>query len=442
MGRGGAGLIAAVLILAGCKSTDPKPADKDAAGTTASRTKGSDGKIPSWLDAPGDKSSAGDPGVAREAAGQKFVSGRVLDPFNRPVPKVFIQVEAANAAPGLPPVGIYTDESGAFSTNILSVGKSYNLTVDTTLEGKRYLGMVQTLVPKQGITIALRDDLVPPGGNLRGPTTGGFAPPDLGNDRIPPPNLNGPMPRPSDGAWSPGFDATKQLPSAIAPTTAKPATVPAGSMPPPDDVSAPIRPAARPENVADGNKNPWAAPPVSIPGAPIFPPSLPNPVPPPPAPPPPGAMEAPAGNGFILLDNLSRNWVFPASKSGGLVLLEFMTTDLSPSVDVAPVMRDLQARYASAGLQVVAVACNERLTEKQRLEAASNFARDRDVNYQVMIEPGDVSGIVRNRYNIREYPTAVLLDASGVVLWQGHPNRRTDHEHRDLEIAIQKAIRK
>src|SRR5262249_22015788 len=103
MGRGGAGLIAAVLALAGCKSTDSKPAGKETTGAAAAHaknkdTKDKDVKGATWLEPtaklPGAETSvpkagswAGDPGSPNfnaKAESQDAVGGRVVDTFNRP----------------------------------------------------------------------------------------------------------------------------------------------------------------------------------------------------------------------------------------------------------------------------------------------------------------------------------------------------------------------
>jgi hypothetical protein len=451
MGRGGALFIAAVLILAGCKSTDTKPNDKDPLGTAASRTKSNDNKG-QWWDSSGDAkppAAATDAPAARDPAAADAVSGKVVDPYNRPVRGVFISVEAVNPPPGAPAaVGIYTDQTGAFFTRGLIPGRTYNLTADTSLDGRRYMGSVQTGIPKQGLTIVLRDDLAPPGAS-RNPAAGALPPPtglEPASDRIPPIGFAPPAPRPTDGSWAPGLDANKPVPATITPPASRQPSngAPPGAIPPPDDLLAPPKPPVRPENIAEGPRNPWTPPPVSLPGPPSLPPTYPNPVAPPPAPPAPPVFSMPANptlstpaspNGFILLDSLGRTWEFPGNKSGSVVLVEFMTTDSVQCLSVVSVLGDFQSRYGSAGLQVIAVACDERLTQKQRLDAAGKFSRDNNLNYQVLIEPGDVSGGVRNRYNVTGYPNVVLLDSAGAVLWQGHPNKRAD-----LESAIKRAL--
>ena len=163
------------------------------------------------------------------------MGGQVLDSSNHPVPNVYIQVEAVNAPPGSPaPIGIKTDQSGNFYTRGLKPGKAYNLTADATLNNRTFTAAVQTTIPKTNITLVLRDDMgLPPVGILKGQAGGGFPPQpspyDSGSDRIPPMSF-GPPPsaRPNDGAWTPGTDASKPVPTAITPSSPRPSPSPGG----------------------------------------------------------------------------------------------------------------------------------------------------------------------------------------------------------------------
>jgi thiol-disulfide isomerase/thioredoxin len=277
------------------------------------------------------------------------------------------------------------------------------------------------------LTIVLREDLgAPPAGVLpKGGDTGTFPPPpaplDNTSDHIPATGLGpvttrgNPRPTPTDAAFSPGAGATRPVPPTIGSPPGDP-PLPDGMLPPPGDLSVPPK-TARPENVADGPRSPFTPPAVSIPGPPTPPPSFPRPAPGV-APDPKQSRGRSVGN-FTLLDTHERDWDFAANKAGSVVLVEFITTSCVPCKRAIPVMADLQSRYAASGLQVIAVVCDD-LPQKQRAAAAAKYARDNNLNYALYIEPGE-AGSVRDRFNVEVYPTAVLLDASGTVLWQGHP---------------------
>src|SRR5262245_16767687 len=122
MGRGGAVLLAAVLALAGCKSTsDPKSSDRESPGTAAARAKNKDGKNQPWLEPlaklPGagtDVPKSGDPNTSAKAQAQDAVGGKVVDTSNRPAKNVFIRIENVNDVQGAAALGIQTDGNGYF----------------------------------------------------------------------------------------------------------------------------------------------------------------------------------------------------------------------------------------------------------------------------------------------------------------------------------------
>jgi thiol-disulfide isomerase/thioredoxin len=482
MRRAGAALIAAVFALAGCKTaSDTKPTGRDPFGIAA-RNKNNkdakdnkdskdakDGKAPAWLDSVA-KGPAGNTDVPRsgswtddprspnfnaKAAAQDAVGGKVVDTFNRPVKDAFIRVEGVNDAPGAAALGIQTDGSGYFFSRGLKPGQTYNLTAEVTQDGKQFVGSVQTRVPNPILLITLREDLGgrPPVGNAGGTGTGGLPPTPSDKDHIPPMGLGpaGGSPRPRDGdAFRPDAGSTRSLPPSIdgSPTTRPTPPPTPGAIPDPEDITLPPGVPSRPENIADGPKtNPFTPPPVSVPG----PPSLPT-YPLPPASPPGGAGGASGSGGapapklsslpksagnFRLLDSLERYWDFSTDRAGSVVLVEFVTTACPHCKPAVPVLKDMQSRYGASGFQVVAVLCDE-VPLKQRAEAAGKYARDNNVNYAVFVEPGTAPGDVRDRFAVEGYPTAVLLDAGGGVLWKGHPVV----DKVKLDAAIKKALGK
>ena len=442
MRRVGAGLSAVLMALAGCKGTgtDPKPPDKkDPAALAASRTKPK-GHGPAWLDEslaklPGAGTGVPkadswvrptDPGFDVGTETRGLLAGKVLDPEGRGAKGVFIRIEPADAQPrdkDGAPKGILTDSAGYFMAKGLPPGRAYNLIAEAKIDGKPLSGTVQTRPPQPNITISLRDDLVLPpsqGGTdtlppslpstaLPPPT--GLPPPS--SDLIPPAGMPKPAPtRPADGNWGPDPGAA---------TTPVPATIPAATPPGPGGVpstAAPLPGASpvRPESTA-GGPPPWKPPAASLPGLPV--PTL-----PPSSTPSPGGRQSSRpvrpGANFTLVDTLDRPWDFATSRSGPLVLLDFMTTTCVPCRQVIPILADIQGRYAADGLQLIGVVCDD-AGAKDRVELAARYQREQNLNYEVYAEPGPTPGAVQERFHVPSYPYVVLLNGEGTVLWRGHP---------------------
>ncbi len=471
MRRGGGILVAAVLALAGCKSSGTRPADpKDKTpAAAASRPKG---KEPAWLDEALAKLPGGDANVPKAgswadpkspnfnptAEGRGVLAGRVLDPYNQPAKSVFIRIEVADARPGeRAAAGVYTDNAGYFFTNGLKTGQAYTLTVNATAttENRPLFASVQTRPPNSALVLVLRDDLapggggatsppVPPGTTVLPPPTGvappaGVTPPVTGlppaSDNIPPMGLASPPPRPADGNWSPSGSARPGV-VGVPPTL--------GSPPGPPPAVAPPAGTA-PERTAEGPPVPGRPPATSIPGPPPFPALPVPPVSPPLVVPPPGGPTgklmsnprpaAPAAN-FALVDALDRPWDFASHKHGSLVLLDFMTTTCVPCKRAIPTLVELQSRYAGEGLELIGVVCDD-VPPRERTALAARYQRENNLNYVLYTEPGDLSGAVRDRFGVNAYPTVVLLGPDGAVLYKGHPGQRTE-----LEAAIQRHLRR
>lgn len=450
-------LLAAVLALVGCKGGAPKPIEKKDPASPVSRTKGAG---PAWLEdsmarlpgagtgvpKAGSWSDPNSPGFDPTRESKGLLAGRVLDQYGNGAKNVFIRIEPADAVAkekDIGAVGILTNEAGFFMVKDLPAGRAYILTAEAkTTDGKSLTGVVQTRPPQVSITIALRDDLgLPPGsenGLPAGASTAGST--SGGSDYISPMALPAPSPigRVGDGAWAPGAGSA---PGAI------PATIPGSTLPAPAGVPPPAgvfptgdpRPGVRPESTAGGDAPPWKPPAVSIPGGPSVP-SLPLP---PPGSPPTSSVPPPEkrssrpvkpGANFALVDSLERPWNFAASRSGSLVLLDFMSTNCVHCKRTIPVLTDLQSRYASDGLELIGVLCDD-VPQRERAAQAAKYQRDNNLNYAIYVEPGAEAGAIRDRFHVESYPTAVLLNGEGIVLWQGHPAKRAE-----LESAIRKHL--
>lgn len=449
------GTLALMLALCGCKATDKKSPDREPSAATASRDRNNardkDTRGPTWLEEikqnlPGGggtvpkADSWADPrdprlDVSREVRG--VLGGVVIDPDGHRAGNVVIQIEPVEGSPSdQAPISIVADSQGYFLTKGLKAGQSYTLLVRAEFEGRPLIAVQQVRVPNPNLTIRLRDDLYvaprPKGDGRGGDDAVGLPPPSpelVQGSRDARPNRNIDLPPPADltpsndGAWSPGSSSTGPLHRIV------PSTVP---NPSPTPSSVPGTRPTRPENITASPKSDWPPaaslptpplpalpPPVNLTPAPI---SSPAPTPPPLAPsrnPDPGSSSQ-LGPSLRLLDLLNRPWSFE-NRSGKLVLVDFMTTSCLPCKRSIPTLIAIQSRYGAYGLQVIAVACDEKPLA-ERMALANKYAREWNLNYALYVEPGQEPGSVRDRFRVDRYPTAILLDASGHEIWRGHPN--------------------
>lgn len=435
-GRAAANILLLVLLAAcGCKTSERSRGTREPAGMPAAR-----GKQPAWLDPsaqlPGAKTGVPKGGSWSQttAAAADALGGRVVDALGRPAKNVFIRIEPLPASPG-GAMGIYSDDQGYFLTRGLKAGQSYQLTAEAQQQRQRWRGTVQTKVPNTTLTLVLREE-TSGGADASSSGTGDLAlPPPEGVPRSRPPRTS------SDGAFQPDSGSGQAVPPSLPPSGRPPHGGTGGTsggtpglpvIPPPQNLAPPLRP----EHTADGPRPPYTPPPVSIPG----PPSLPPPPPPPPVPklsvppsaspsPPQPSSQSQLGKPFtvVLVDPLQRPWSFPGDSSARVVVLEFVTSDCPHCRPVVPILKDLQARYGAAGVQIVGILCDE-LPLEQRLQAAQRYAVRHAVNYPVYVEPGAGPGRVRDLFAVEGYPTAVVLDEHGQLLWKGHPGKRTELE--------------
>jgi thiol-disulfide isomerase/thioredoxin len=447
---GRAGIVAVLIALCGCKGNAPKPLERKEPTSPVSRGKGA---TPVWLeDSLAKLPSAGtglpkagswnDPRTPVFDAGREsrgLLAGRVLDPYGNGAKNVFIRIEPVDATPREmdgAAIGILTNEAGFFMVKDLPAGRVYTLTAEAKTEGKPLYGLVQTRPPQSNITIALRDDLNLPGnGGLPPSASTAGLPPGSGSDHIPSTAL--PMPNPAGrvgaGGWTPGVGAAPgSIPATIPGLAPGGSLPPSPGVPPPEGLVPPLEPRlpVRPESTAGSEAPPWRPPAANIPG-----PTPTYPVPPPGVPTLPGKQTARPTRGaeVALVDSLERPWSLE-NRSGSLVMLEFLTSTCGPCKRSIPILTQIQSRYAANGLQLIGVLCDE-VPQRQRASLAAKYQRENNLNYAVYTEAGAEPGAIRDRFNVEAYPTVVLLDGSGAVLWQGHPSKTAD-----LDAAIRRHL--
>ena len=123
--------------------------------------------------------------------------------------------------------------------------------------------------------------------------------------------------------------------------------------------------------------------------------------------------------GFRLPDVAGRAVEF-RNLDADFVLLDFWGTWCGPCLRAVPELAALQTRYDPKRLRVVGVAC-ERGEPAENASEVAKAARRLGVNYTLlMADPQGDTGAspLAEALNVREFPTLVLLDRHGRVLWR------------------------
>jgi thiol-disulfide isomerase/thioredoxin len=430
-------LVVTVFLLAGCRTGEKRLDDDRLLGpdkpsdlTGRSKERAIDPDSPAhWLDRPkpdwmrGNTPTAPswntpkDPGYDYKSETTGLLAGYVEDPDGRKLKNVYVAVrEVGDNHPK--DIGVLTLGDGAFTIQGLKPNRNYVLSVNMAEADRKLFGVVYTKTPNPNVRLALLEG--EGGSQLPGTKPVNEAGPKapavpIGTDdplkRLPTNNMpspgSGPLPVPnmeSSSRGRSGLPSPRPLESdmGVIPTGGYETPPARGQLPDRYDLTT------------DNGPIEWRPPSANIPtpraGAPIPSPDFNR------------RSESRKSEKYTLVDARGQGVNLPQSK---LVLLTFVTTGSETCRRVVPKLNAIQTKYAARGVEVVGMVCDDEPLNT-RVMASEQFRRELDVSFMVATEPGKRAGDLLKRYGIPEIPTAVLLNANGDVLWQGHPAKDSD----------------
>lgn len=305
---------------------------------------------------------------------------------------------------------VSADALGNFQIPGLKNGKAYQLTARVRDLDRLYAGTVVVAPPNNQVVITLLEQETP--------------------------------------ATTPPVGAAPTLGAPVSPGTPEPSPPLGNNLPLDPPPSGTATSTIRPERIArDLGKMP-DAPVLAIPpalGNNLAQPSSANPT---------GAMPAAAEvpvpscqlvgrklENFALVDLDGNPWEFRKHKTGRLVLLDFWFSTCGPCLQAIPHLSELQRVYKSYGLEVVGIAY-ERGTMAERASKVRSVRGRYRINYTTIL--GQVSGDdcpVRTQFQVSSFPTLVLLDDQGNILWRTPQDQGVNPRIlADLEIEIRKGL--
>jgi len=408
------------VALAGCVGSGQK--------TPPPALPGASPALPGNFPKPG--SSSPPPGSGTRAsyeaqAASGLLAGQVLDRLNRRPSGAAIQVVDLQESPGAPTgarVEVMADSKGYFIIQGLKPGRSYQLVARQKDGTRLFSGTVVARPPDPRLTIFIAEDLA-------------------GSDTPPPPEPN-PLPEKSAPIKPPPAALQPPVPATPPAETANPAPIepvaPASSAPRPGPIAPPAatNAAMRPELMTRDDRLVMSNPVLSIPasGGPSL--DLPG-----------NSVNPPAcvlvGNRLetlVLRDVNGNPWNFRSDRRGKLVLFDFWYSDCMPCMRSVPHMNKLNSMYERFGLQVIGLAYEPGSFNEQVARVRDTQSR-KAMNYISLIGTGD-SCPVRRQFDVHSFPSLVLVDESGQVVWRSPKGQGVGIDTlREAELAIRQGLR-
>jgi thiol-disulfide isomerase/thioredoxin len=112
-------------------------------------------------------------------------------------------------------------------------------------------------------------------------------------------------------------------------------------------------------------------------------------------------------------------WDF-SQRRGRLVLLDFWGTWCMPCLRALPEVARLNAQYADRGLEVVGIACEKVGPVEGARRVRQTQGRIPGLDYRILLADEYGRCPVQSQFQIAAYPTLVLLDADGSIVWRGN----------------------
>lgn len=387
------------------------------------------------------------------------LAGQIIDNNNRRPASAFIQVaeldETASARGA--PIEVRADPQGYFTIQGLQTGRRYQLTARVRNGSQVLAGTVLATPPDPKLVIRVSQ---PPSASAELGPPRAQTPVASGPNAPPPPSWPEPQAAVADQAWGPTRTPSTN-PRLGAPT---PGSGRAAELRPPVEINdgpsrqtppvsaPPGTPAPRLENIVGEDERDYGQQPSNIKpqvpqnprGAPPSPPNGPPrpqfaPLPPldvGPARVPSCVLTGQTLHNFALNDLNGRPWEF-RNHRGRLVLVDFWGPWCVPCLQAIPHLNILQERYGPSGLEVVGIAYDK----GQPLEQARkvNDVRQRlRINYRLLLGGDPADCPVRQQFRVTNWPTLVLLDERGRIVWRGEG---LDAQHlNELDIVIRQRL--
>lgn len=122
---------------------------------------------------------------------------------------------------------------------------------------------------------------------------------------------------------------------------------------------------------------------------------------------------------------------------GDLMLFDFFGSWCGPCRRAVPKLNNLHSRYAGQGLRVIGVACEYGDTS-EAVATAERTRTELGIQYPLLVSPLEDASEFRDYFHVEKYPTLILIDRQGKVLYQAAGG--DDATFAELEQSIRQAV--
>lgn len=346
----------------------------------------------------------GPPGTSLNLAhsGPELV-GRVLDAYGRPVVYASVQVRDISRSQVVAEVASTTQ--GLFRVRNLVPGVQYELSATAADQGKRLSGATVAVPPDTAVIIQLHADEAT---NVSRLQQRNYVPPPIASTASP-----GTDPIVRLGFGQTYVSTPALLPHGMPAPSPSRLDVPPQSTPTAVAQVTPIRPVEPATPVlAETSAREVVAQPATLPRPSDFrQPPIQNVAQLKPA-----FASTPLARMEILTTNGQHRSL--GDLSGELILLDFFGSWCGPCRQCVPKLNALHREFSPQGLQIVGIAC-EYGSESEAILAAERVRRELGIEYAVLVSPLEEDSELRQHFRVSRYPSLVLLDRSGTVLFEG-----------------------
>src|SRR5262249_37421478 len=120
---------------------------------------------------------------------------------------------------------------------------------------------------------------------------------------------------------------------------------------------------------------------------------------------------------FALNDLNGQPWEYRVNRRGRLVLLDFWETKCVPCQYAIPHLKGWQQLYGAYGLEVVGIAYEEG-TPQERCQKVNRLRQRLGINYRLLMGSDRSQCPVKIQFGVVAFPTLVLLDEDGRIIWR------------------------